>query len=299
MNIENKKQIAMLLLAVGLGLVSAFLVSQYVQNNVKEQTRRLASEYKRRNAEIEKTILGQMKQMGNEFHKKLVQMEKEIVAQKKMLKNVNKQKVRNVQQVIDTKTFSLTTPTGKRAVTINIDSLKAVGGLINPGDFVDILVTLRIPEKQKDSSKKDTLNRKKKEREVNTMLFQNVQILAVGTRFSPKATKEEYDEQQRKKSVNVTLALNPQEIALLAFAEQNGALQLSLRTPTEKGVNILNVASWKVLSDFLLDKQGTNLPIDPLLPKEEESMDVLDRKDGTKKTTKKIITFKSGKKIER
>ena len=50
MNIENKKQFITILLAVGLGLVAAFLTSQYVQGNIKAQTKQLANEYAKQNA---------------------------------------------------------------------------------------------------------------------------------------------------------------------------------------------------------------------------------------------------------
>ena len=38
------------------------------------------------------------------------------------------------------------TPPGKRAVTVMIESLNAVGGLLNAGDFVDVIAHLDIPE---------------------------------------------------------------------------------------------------------------------------------------------------------
>ncbi|MBI5023697.1 MAG: hypothetical protein HZC18_01685 [Candidatus Omnitrophica bacterium] len=54
MNIENKKQIATILLAVGLGLVATFLTSQYVQNNIAQQTKILAKEYTQQTTALQK-----------------------------------------------------------------------------------------------------------------------------------------------------------------------------------------------------------------------------------------------------
>ena len=45
MNIENKKQFATILLAVGLGLVAAMLMSKVVSDKVEEQTRIISKEY--------------------------------------------------------------------------------------------------------------------------------------------------------------------------------------------------------------------------------------------------------------
>src|SRR5208283_1357158 len=43
------------------------------------------------------------------------------------------------------RSLPLKTPAGKRAVTVMIDSLEAVGGLLNAGDFVDVIAELNVP----------------------------------------------------------------------------------------------------------------------------------------------------------
>ena len=45
MNLENKKQVAIILLAVGLGLVSAILTANHIQTSIKKETARLSQEY--------------------------------------------------------------------------------------------------------------------------------------------------------------------------------------------------------------------------------------------------------------
>jgi len=57
---------------------------------------------------------------------------------------------------------------------------------------------------------------------------------------------------------------------LLTFAQQNGKLQLSLRGPEERGVTNMDVASWETLSDYLLDKQSTEIKV----PKKKTSVSV-------------------------
>ena len=60
--------------------------------------------------------------------------------------------------------------------------------------------------------------------------------------------------------------LTPEEAALITFAEDNGDLQLSLRSPNEQGKRRLEVASWETLSDYVKQNQGTDL----IVPKKEK-----------------------------
>ena len=140
-----------------------------------------------------------------------------------------------------------------------IKSLSAVGGLVNPGDFVDIIAHLRIPEEMEDDS---SSKKKKEEDKVTTVLFQNIQVLAVNTNFDPTGELPPYEVQQKANALNVTLAVSPEEAGLLSFAEMNGDLQLSLRSPAETEDNVLQqVASWNALADFVLEHQGTELRV--------------------------------------
>lgn len=253
MNIENKKQFATILLAVGLGLIAALLTSQYVQTKVQEQTEFLARDFQKKNA----SLIQQMDLMAKEL--KRVQQDQAALAQaQQQLRTAQAQAQQAVgagtqKPAVQMAAFSVRTPPGKRALTIRIDSLAAVGGLVNPGDFVDILARLKIPENLEDE--KSTTN------EVTTVLFQNIQVLAVGTNFKPLTNEPAYELQQKSKELNVTLAVTPEEAGLLAFAEVNGTLQLALRAPVEEGTSRIQVASWNALAEFVKDQQGTELEI--------------------------------------
>ena len=48
MNLENKKQLAIVLMAILLGLVAALLATNYVQTTVQEQTAREAEAFKQK-----------------------------------------------------------------------------------------------------------------------------------------------------------------------------------------------------------------------------------------------------------
>ncbi len=284
MNIENKKQIATILLAVGLGLVATFLTSQYVQNNVVHQTKLLAQEYTQQTAALKQEV-----EINRKEVEALIQKHQALVQQIQSQPQGDASAGRAAPQPVPQDSFSVVLPPGKRAVTIHVDTLSAVGGLITPGDFVDVIASLRVPE--------EISGERAKAKEVITVLFQSLQVLAVGTLFTPAGGAELYENRQRSGSVNVTLAVSPDEAALMTFAETNGKLQLSLRSSTEQDRKLLQVASWETLADYVLDKQGTNL----FVPAEEHEVPVAPEQkvDEEKKEKFKpnIQIFRAGKEL--
>lgn len=260
MNIENKKQVATILLAVGLGLVAVFLTSQYIQSRIKEETTVLAKEYTKQGAALQKELELTKRDLG-----KIVQ------AQEILAKQIREQPRVVVQEQPAPKpvepavpTFSLVIPPGKRALTLQIDSLLASGGLITAGDFVDILAYLSVPEGEESPGAAH---------EVITVLFQNLQVLAVGTNFKPAGTPEVYGAQQAR-ALNVTLAVTPEEAGLLSFAQTKGRFQFSLRPPSDRGREVIQTASWNELAEYVLDQQGTELRT----PKEKKKKEELEEK---------------------
>lgn len=238
MNLENKKQLATILVAVALGIVAVFAASQYVQKEVNSQTRALAKDYQKKNA----TLINELELMKRE-------MGRVAAAQKELARRQSQQKtvVVPAKQTpqIDASPFSTRTPRGKRAYTIRIDSLSAIGGLINPGDKVDIVGKLKVPDKGP----------------VTSVLFQNVEVLAVGTNFKQAGDIEVYSRQQVSNHLNVTLALSPEEAGLMAFAQDNGSFKLSLRSPSERETEVLQVASWETLAEYVMREQGTEIKV--------------------------------------
>jgi len=257
MNIENKKQFATILLAVGLGLVAAMLMSKVVSDQVDKQTRVIAKEYQGRSAALVKEMDSTKKTL-KKLAKDHAALAKRVAQQPKVLARAAAptQEKPTVQEMA----FSLRTPPGKRAITIKIDSLSAVGGLINPGDFIDIIAHLKMPnETALVASKK---KKKQSVETVTTVLFQNIQVLAVGVNFNPMGDLPPYEIQQKSKTLNVTLAVSPEEAGLMSFAQEHGVFQLSLRSPAETEDKVLQeVASWDALSEFVLQHQGTELKV--------------------------------------
>lgn len=100
-------------------------------------------------------------------------------------------------------------PQGKRALTIPVDEVSGVAGLIKPGDSVDILATLEI---------NDTA--------YTSVPLQNIEVLAVGKKIDDTITEPvEYK--------TVTLAVTFTQAKRLMMASQRGAIRLMLRSPVD------------------------------------------------------------------
>jgi hypothetical protein len=253
MNIENKKQIAIILLAVGLGIVAAVLTGNYIQTSIQGATEKLSKEYETKQI---KPLRQEMAAMQAAIQK-IASRPATVVAPP-----AGGQSGKPEAGAIPKSSLALRTPAGKRAYTVRIDSLSAVGGLVNPGDYVDIIGHMNIP----NPVSKQTEN-------VSTIIFQNIQILAVGTNLQSPGG---YEQQQNARALNITFALTPEEAGLMSFIEMNGKMQLILRAPAETETQTLQTATWKAVADYVYGKQGTelNVPrkqavIEPVLEKEE------------------------------
>jgi len=103
---------------------------------------------------------------------------------------------------------------GMRAVTISIDKVKGIAGLIEPGDRVDVM---SIPPGSAPDG-------------YATTILRGLRVLAVGTTIdSPSATPGPQDQN----STTVTLEVTPRQGELLANADATTSLRLALRSPKE------------------------------------------------------------------
>ena len=276
MNIENKKQFATILMAVGLGLVAAFLTSQYVQRNIQQQTSLLAKEYNKRTS----SLVQEIERIKGEMDNVSARQEELAKQQKNLPKIIATQGGEGQKGPVQMKAFPIKIPPGKRAITLLFDPLAAVGGLINAGDFVDIIGHLEVPTGKETVDKKG--KKIKKKETITSILFQEIQVLAVDTMIEPVSKKAKYADQQKKQSINVTLAVTPEEAGLMSFSQENGRLQLVLRSPAENENWQLKVASWDSLSDFLMERQGTDLFVAEPEPKVISAIGVKTQRDGVR-----------------
>jgi Flp pilus assembly protein CpaB len=118
--------------------------------------------------------------------------------------------------------FESVIPMGERAFTIKMAS-GIKGGLVQPGDHVDILVNFAIPEvKGPKPADKPEITWRSRSEIVNIVLLQNVTVLSVGDTFLP-------DSKGPKTANDMTLAVTVSEAQILMFAAQHGDLAAVLR----------------------------------------------------------------------
>jgi pilus assembly protein CpaB len=105
-------------------------------------------------------------------------------------------------------------PTGMRAISTEISPETGAGGFILPNDRVDVILSKR--EKNGEKNGADIVN--------SEILLSNVRVLAID-----QAPKEK-DGQNAVVGKTVTLELKPEQAETLARARQTGTLQLALRS---------------------------------------------------------------------
>jgi pilus assembly protein CpaB len=150
--------------------------------------------------------------------------------------------------------LSYEVPRGRRAITIAVSDVTGVGGLVRPGNFVDILGTFEYG-RPLSTAQNGRVTYADEKTETMTMM-QNVQVVAVErqhTRERPPvrtqtealtmgqqeaAVEEETAarETERTRSIsNVTVIVAPQQVQELVLAQQIGTLTLALRSNLDAG----------------------------------------------------------------
>ena len=110
---------------------------------------------------------------------------------------------------------------GMRAMTVQVDDQSGVGGFIQPGNYVDVIVTIR-PDDLRGRPKWTT-----------ETILSGIPVLTVAS-SQPKAEQTKDDEPKRrtparKQKPSVTLELTPEQAEKLALAVSKGDVHLVLR----------------------------------------------------------------------
>jgi len=148
------------------------------------------------------------------------------------------------------KSLSYVIPQGKRAMAFQASAIQNAGGLILPGDYVDIVALWNVDFPGKSGGDRQTV-----EKYMTQTIMQNVQVLAISQTVvdlvpdsatgqpavsgTPAANLQQANANGQVArnteakpdpgAATVTFALTPEEAERLYLAEQNGVLRLSLR----------------------------------------------------------------------
>lgn len=112
---------------------------------------------------------------------------------------------------------------GMRAITIQADQSATFGGLVRPGDRVDVLMTLTRPSAGPTISLDED--------RVTIALLQNLLVLAAGQ--DTGAIQRAATARPPTQMNDVTLSTTVEQAQLLAFSQQRGRLTLLLRHPDD------------------------------------------------------------------
>jgi len=117
-------------------------------------------------------------------------------------------------------------PEGMRAVSINVDAVSGVSGLINPGDSVDILATITETQPGARMSAAAIKTRR---------VLSNVTVLAVDDRMSHSEAIAARPRAYRRTYTTLTLLVTPLESELLIYLREHAKLAFTLRPGVEIG----------------------------------------------------------------
>lgn len=111
-------------------------------------------------------------------------------------------------------TFSARLLTGQRAITVVVDEINSISGMLEPGDLIDLMFTI------------DQSGRK-----MIVPLLQSVQVMATGQRSvdDPKSG-------ERMQFATVTLNTTPDQAKSIIVARETGKLTALLRNPADKEI---------------------------------------------------------------
>ena len=120
--------------------------------------------------------------------------------------------------------LALIIPAGSRALTVAVNEVSGVAGMIKPGDWVDVLVTFENGQAGK----------------LTSLILQNIKVLATDRNLTDSVGQAE----QGKIYQSITVAVTPQQAQPLVLASEQGSIRMMLRPPADKGT--VNIPSSKI-----------------------------------------------------
>ncbi len=131
--------------------------------------------------------------------------------------------------------LAIKVPTGKRAISVEVDAVIGVAGLIKPGDYIDLIGTFTVRSQKKEAAE---------EIQISATLLQKILVLAVkedmGEVSPAKKGKRggmlggEEMMRGKKAKETLTLAVMPYQAQMITLAEKMGKIRLTLRSPWEE-----------------------------------------------------------------
>ena len=137
--------------------------------------------------------------------------------------------------------LSFVVPQGQRAMAVKVDKVVGAGGLIRPGDRVDIVGVMDVKYEDLGTERNITVTR-------SFILAQNVEVLAVEQKLLNQIGQGRTTADSQKDGALidqpgaqpeggvVTLAITPLQTQQVLLAEERGKIRLSVRAPGDKEI---------------------------------------------------------------
>lgn len=142
-------------------------------------------------------------------------------------------------------------PAGQRALTIDVSAASGLAGLVKPGDFIDLISTIRDPYSP--------------DRVITTPILQRIKVLAVGSRVSGESGVEQDASEGNSAGQTVTLAVPDEKVNLITMLEARGNLKIVLRSAEDTGI-VPSTFSDVELEQMLLGQKRLPATPPPELP---------------------------------
>lgn len=160
---------------------------------------------------------------------------------------------------------------GKRAVSVPVDATSGIAGFVFPGDFVDVILSVRVSGKDEDG--------KTEQRFFSETLLNDVRVLAVDQKVENKNGKVSV-------AKTATIEVSPKQAEKVAIGLKMGSLSLSLHSLAreldefEKFAQSIGVASGEVrkrrpLRSYTLDTEVYFMGLDMLQRQGAEKITVM------------------------
>lgn len=252
--LRANRPLRLLIIAVGVGILAAFLAMQYL----KLREAALKAEYEKSDSNMVRvvvaktnlkagTVLNSSNLAGRKIpgvyvHKHAVPPGKfKVIEGRRLMRSLAKGRPLLWTHVTgdQRRDFSDVVVSGRRAITIPVDQLSSNENMIQPGNHVDLYITL--PAKLAGGSG---------DGDVVFPLLQNVEVLATGRRLEPKiqATMRVSYRSKKRGYSTVTLNIKAEEAALLFASVTAGQISASLRNRNDSGLVFNSVTPNQILA---------------------------------------------------
>ncbi len=132
--------------------------------------------------------------------------------------------LRGTLEGADTATFATKVREGVRAMTVSVDEVNSISGMLQPGDRIDLFFTARPPQGP---------GARQQPPEQTLVLMQNVLLLATGRQVRPSIGENGQPGATRSYST-ITIEATPRDAQRLILAQKSGSLTAVLRGPEDK-----------------------------------------------------------------